>query len=135
MPYNEAMHYYGDVTRRLFILGCVIMIVAYPFFTEYIPVSRTVAFAAILVVAIFAGLTNPRQRWVAAADVLIAIAAFVTFEYYAVEFYRADGGFWGLFFWINEALALVFFIATYFAVKTWRGLTIHAGIAHSDRKN
>ncbi len=115
-------HYYGDAVRRLFLLGGIIMILTLPFFSNLIPVSGWVSLFAIIVVGVVSGLTNPMHIWVAVFNLVISVIAFAVFEYYAVLQYLADGNAketW--FFLTNQALALIFFVAIYYATKTLRG--------------
>lgn len=117
---GNAGHYYGDIVRRLFLAGAVIMLVTYPYYSGSIPESPIFTFFAIVLVVLFAGITNPRQRWIAVANMIIAGAAVLIFEFYGFEFYRNYDSSNGLFL-VNQALALIFVIAFYFSVKTLRG--------------
>lgn len=116
-------HYYGDAVRRFFMLGGALMIVTLPFFIDLLPVTVYVSLFAILFVGFFAGIANPRQLWVAILNVLISVAASAVFEYYAVATYLGpvtSQTRW--FMWVNQALALNFFLAVYFSTKTLRGM-------------
>ena len=118
-------HYYGDTVRRFFVVGGALMIATLPFVRDFLPTSIFAALVAILVVGFFAGLANPRQRWVAGLNLLIAIAAFLIFEYVAVSRYFAGDNAPPLWFIIlNQVLALDFFAALYYASKTLRGMTV-----------
>ena len=111
-------HYYGDTVRRLLIAGGTIMIVTLPFFGELIPVPLVVSILAIVVVGVVSGLINPRQKWTSTLYFSISIIAANT--------YASDGEYFrSLFFWTNQTLAIIFFIATYYGVKTLRGFYIN----------
>jgi|SRR3989344_6923238 len=117
-------HYYGDIVRKLFVLGGVVMLVTEPFFTDFLPVSVFVSLVIIVFLGIFAGLTSPRHRWVQIVNMLIAAVAVFVFEYYAIDIYLRMGLYGiktGGFFWVNQALAVIFFAALYFGSKTLRG--------------
>ncbi|OGF82312.1 hypothetical protein A3B18_03160 [Candidatus Giovannonibacteria bacterium RIFCSPLOWO2_01_FULL_46_13] len=119
-------HYYGDTVRRLLIAGGTIMIVTLPFFGELIPVPLVVSILAIVVVGVVSGLINPRQKWTSTLDFAISIIGFICFEYLAANTYASDGEYFrSLFFWTNQTLAIIFFIATYYGVKTLRGFYIN----------
>ena len=114
-------HYYGDIVRRLFLLGGAIMLLSYPFFETLtsVPVWGVTIF--ILVISIVAGLQSPRYRWSAIINTGIATFAFCSFEYKAASFYLSDR-YWDhpFFFWANQFLALIFFFAVYFSIKSTR---------------
>lgn len=127
METQNNYHYYGDSVRTLFIIGGLIMLVSYPFFSSFI--KAPVAFSLIGVVAlvIFAGLMNPKQRWIMAINVIISIVAFGIFEYAAVYAYLnlvPAQDIHIAFFWVNQVLSLLFFFAAYLCTKTIRGAFI-----------
>lgn len=113
-------HYYGDIVRKLFLAGGIIMLVTLPFVQEKIPISVQGAIVIILAIDVFAGITNPLWKWIAASDSVISLAAFCFFSYYAVTFYVLYG-MSDIFFWTNSLLSVIFFFALYFATKTLRG--------------
>lgn len=71
----------------------------------------------ILIIAVAAGATNPLQKPVMVFDVGVSLVAFILFEYRSVQAYGVEN----TFFLIAQSLALIFFIATYFSIKTLRG--------------
>lgn len=118
LPKIMNMHYYGDLVRKLFLFGAVIMIVGLPFALNFLQLSLWQSLVAIVVLGLFAGLTTPSQTWVAIADLGISAVGLVYFEYYAVrafETYR-----WGIF-GINQLLGVVFVVALYYSTKSLRG--------------
>lgn len=110
-------HYYGDEVRRLFIVAGGIMLLTLTFFNHLLPVSVFMSVLIVLVVGIVAGLSNPKKLWVMILNVGISLVSFVIFEYHAATAY-AD--FSEPLFWIDQSLALIFFIALYLATKTVR---------------
>lgn len=112
-------HYYGDIVRAFFIFGAALMLVSLPFFRLEIPTSVPASLAVIAVLGLAAGLTNPRQKWVAALDAVISLAAVLFFGYFAAAAYTAYSP-RSVFFWINQVLALNFLLALYYAAKTVR---------------
>lgn len=117
-------HYYGDEVRRLFIVGGLLMLVSYPFFSSLVNVPLGVALAGCLTLAVFGGLMNPKQMWVIVLNAIIPVIAFPFFQYFAVHAYISLSPTVPLnlaFFWANQILSIIFFSAAYFATKTLRG--------------
>ena len=133
---SSVPHYYGDVVRTFFIIGGVVMIVTLPVFADRIPVSFQLSLLAILVVGFLAGLTNPRHVWVMVINALVSAVAFFDFEYYAVSTYSSLTLFSNGFFWINQILAIDFFLALYYSAKTIRGFYLRSQteVRKSDKK-
>lgn len=116
---RAGAHYYGDMVRALFLSGAVLMLVSLPFFTNLIPVPATLAILIILAIGTIAGLTNPRQKLVMILNVSISTIAFMIFEYYATVAFRSYS--LSNFFLLNQTLALIFFVAFYYSIKSLRG--------------
>jgi hypothetical protein len=120
---SAGTHYYGDITRRLFVAAGIIIITTLPFFSALIPFPITISAFGVLVIGFVAGMTSPRQSWVTILDALVAVTGLIIFEYYAVVAYHMTPATrtTNLFFWSNELLAVLFFFALYFSGKTLRG--------------
>lgn len=116
-------HYHGDAVRKLFVAGAAIMVATLPFVNSNLPVPLSVSLIAIITIGLFAGLTNPLQRWVAILNTLIAVFASFVFAYYAVDSY-VNFSIKSLLFWTDWTLALVFFASLYYATKTLRGMIL-----------
>ena len=118
-------HYYGDAVRTIFIIVGIVMLVMLPFFSSLMEMSLVhVSIVVILTLAVLAGFLNPRHLWIIALDTVVSIGAFAIFEYYAVHTYLSPTGDLQLsikFFWINQVLALLSFIAIYLSAKSLRG--------------
>jgi len=124
MNTESNYHYYGDSVRTLFVIGGLIMIVSYPFFSSFISLPIPLSIIGAIALAIFGGLMNPKQKWIMALNTIISIGAFVVFEYYAVYAYlhlSPTESIHVVFFWVNQTLSLLFFFAAYLATKTLRG--------------
>lgn len=121
---KSILHYYGDEVRVYFIIGAVIMLVTLPVLRDLILVPPTVSLIAILIIAVAAGLTNPKHVWAAIINVAISGVALIMFENYAVNAY-SQYGFKHLLFITDQILALNFLAALYFSVKTLRGMLLH----------
>ncbi|MEK7630987.1 MAG: hypothetical protein AAB417_03085 [Patescibacteria group bacterium] len=113
-----AGHYYGDVVRQLFIAGGVIMVLTLPFYKYILSVPSFIMVLAIVIIDVAAGLTNPRQAWVMKLDLGISLIAATVFEYHAVTGYETQTE---PLFWITQGLAVIFFFALYFSIKSVRG--------------
>ncbi|MEK7649459.1 MAG: hypothetical protein AAB367_00645 [Patescibacteria group bacterium] len=111
-------HYYGDIVRQLFVAAGVIMVLTLPFYKYILPVPSLIAVLAIIIVDVAAGLTNPRQAWVMKLDLGISLIAATVFEYHAVTGYASQ---LDPLFWITQGLAVIFFFALYFSIKSTRG--------------
>ena len=116
---QQFPHYYGHIVRGLFLAAGVIMLITLATLKHVLPAGTFFVIFAILVIDLFAGLTNPTQRWVAMLDMLISLVGLTTFEYHAVIGYTNLGD---ALFWVNQSLAIIFFFAFYFATKTLRGM-------------
>ncbi|HBA45548.1 hypothetical protein A2W67_00195 [Candidatus Nomurabacteria bacterium RIFCSPLOWO2_02_40_28] len=125
MEEKTVEHYYGDKVRTLFIIGGLIMLASYPFFSSLINAPMPIAILACLALAVFGGLMNPEQKWVIFLNTVIPLVAFLVFEYYAVYAYNnlsSTESIHVAFFWVNQVLALIFFFAAYLSTKSLRGI-------------
>ena len=113
-------HYYGDIVRALFLVAALIMLLGLPVFVNYLDFPLFYSVITMVILGLSAGLTNPRQTWIAAVNVAIAITGFIVFDIKTVDAYRTQVG--GMKFFIsNLVLAFLFLMAIYFSVKTLRG--------------
>jgi len=116
-------HYYGDIVRSLFFAGAIV-IAALPFFSAKIPFPKEFALVAILFFVVVAGMTDPVRKWLAILNGLISLIALAGFEYNALQTYTYYTQYpW--FFWINQTLAINFFFASYYSIKTLRGMVLN----------
>lgn len=118
-------HYYGDMTRRLFIGGGALVLFSLPIFNDVFSVNTFFPVFIILFIGLIAGLANPLQKWTHYLSAAISLAGVFLFEWYALTLYgNPPHEDWhaALLFWINHILALDFFFAFYFSVKTIRGM-------------
>ena len=120
-------HYYGDLVRRLFLAGGVVILFTLPFLWTIIPILTLVGALAVVGLVFQAGITTPRQEWTAYANTIIAGLALVIFEYSAIFNYtRIDKSNANeVLFYMAQILAIIFFFAFYFAAKTMRAMLLH----------
>ncbi len=124
MNEEVSYHYYGDSVRLLFFFGGLIMIISYPFFASFIKAPIAFSVIGCISLAVFAGLMNPKQKWIIVLNTIISIAAFIVFEYSAVYAYLYLSPAESIhlaFFWVNQLLSLLFFFSAYLSTKTLRG--------------
>lgn len=117
-------HYYGHAIRGIFLAVGVAMLVTFPFFSDMIPVPLWLSIAIMVLLAIFGGLINPVQKKLLLVTAFLPILGFIVFEYEAVWAYlnvAAEEPRRAAFFWVNQVISLLFFIALYLSVKTVRG--------------
>ena len=113
---KELFHYYGDIVRRLFMAAALIMLIGLPIFNDRLPAPLFESITAVIALGLFAGLTSPAKISMSIIDTAICIAGIFIFEYYAVQWPSV----YDMLFWFNQVLALVFFAALYYSVKSWR---------------
>lgn len=128
MNKESLYHYYGDTVRVLFVVGGLIIIISYPFFSSFIKAPVPFSIIGCIALAVFGGFMNPKQKWIMALNIIISIGAFIAFEYSAVYAYLNLSPTQDIhiaFFWVNQALSLLFFFASYFSTKTFRGSIVN----------
>lgn len=122
MKLIETGHYYGDMVRRLFILAGVVILVMLPVLQSALSVPLLATILAVIVIAFFAGFTNPLQKSVAFFNILISAGGLILFEYQAVLSYVPEKI--TFLFGTHQLLAIIFFFALYYSVKTLRGMML-----------
>jgi hypothetical protein len=121
--HHAIPHYHGHIVRRLFVLAGLIMLLGLPFFAPIIAGGVFVAVSGILVVGLYAGLTTPKHKWIMWGDVVLSTIGSFAFEVIAIDLYHTNGTI-DAYFLFNQSLALVFFLALYFGVKTFRAMLL-----------
>ncbi len=116
-------HYHGHIVRRLFVLAGVIMLLGLPFFATVVKGGVFMAISGILVLGLYAGLTTPKHTWIMWGDVVLSALGSFVFEVLAIGLYDSNTSITGYFIF-NQALAIVFFLALYFSVKTFRAMLL-----------
>ena len=112
-------HYYGDIIRKIFLVCGLIILITLPFLKNNISTPIFYSVLIILVLAFFAGMTNPRQKEIIVGDVIVSVIAFLVFFYQTVTKFQ---GFFDLLFLTNFLLSILFLFAFYWSVKSLRGL-------------
>lgn len=120
---QKKQHYYGDVVRRFFIVGALLMLISLPFMNSYLQVPLQISILAAICIGVFAGITNPLQMWAAVLNFALSIISVVVFEYQAVNGYQMYS-LTHRTFWVNQILAVNFLVALYYSTKTVRGMML-----------
>jgi hypothetical protein len=110
------------MVRKLFILTGVVILIMLPVLQSALSIPLLATILAVIIIAFFAGLTNPLQKSVAFFNMLISATGLVLFEYQAVLSYVPETI--TPLFGTNQILALIFFFALYYSVKTLRGMML-----------
>ncbi|TSC63645.1 MAG: Uncharacterized protein G01um101493_388 [Microgenomates group bacterium Gr01-1014_93] len=116
---EKIPHYYGDVTRLLFFIAGIIMLIGLPFFYALLVVPVSVSILVILGLVLLAGVINPRHFPVAAVESFISVALFLFFENTAMNYFISGENI--IYAILNQTLAIIFFITIYYSIKTVRG--------------
>lgn len=116
---HKIPHYYGDVVRRLFMFAGIIILVALPVFENFLPIPTLFSIFIIILLIVFAAMTNPLLRIVNRINVGSGIAGLALFEYFAVMSFRAGDLDLAA---VHQVLAFVFFFALYLSMKTFRAM-------------
>lgn len=95
------------------------MVLTYPFFKSYLPQSPAFMTVAIVLLAVMAGLTSPKQRWTAGVDVVVSLWAVLFFEAHAIMFAQTPQT---LIFLTDQVLVVIFVTALYFSIKAFWGM-------------
>ncbi len=115
----ESLHYYGDKVRTIFIIAAIIIIVMAPFFRDRIPFREHYTVLGVMVLAMLAGLTNPKLRSIIVLDFIASIFSFLIFGTEALVTYSQYKG--DTFFWANLVLSVITIFGIYYSSKTLRG--------------
>ncbi len=119
---EREIHYYGDLVRRFFLGGAVLMLLTLPFVNPLLPFPIFTSILVIIILCLVAGLTNPLQAWVAVINEITAVIAVLVFEYYAVMYYQNGGV--SVIFNVNQVLSLNILVAFYYSTKNLRGIIL-----------
>ena len=117
---EKQVHYYGDLVRKLFLGGAIVMVITLPFLNTLLPFSIFTSLIVIIALSFVAGITTPLERWAPLLNEITSVISVLVFEYYAVLYYNEYGI--SLIFIVNQVLALNFLTALYYSTKNLRGL-------------
>jgi len=117
-------HYYGDIIRKLFFVGSIVILVTFPFFYSVLVYSGVAILGGAILLILLAGLTSPKQKLIVFFNSVISFVSVIFFEYHSIQFYAGEGDDFIKFFLfvISYFLSIIFLFAFYFSVKTLRGM-------------
>lgn len=110
-------HYYGDNVRLLFLSATVLMLAGAPIYTDNLASQSLPIIIGALVLVVIAGLLSPRIRSAKVLSAACAVVGAAVFETWALTGYDLLPGYVFLF---RQFIALIFFFALYFSLKTVR---------------
>jgi hypothetical protein len=90
-----------------------------PFFKDRIPFREHYTVLGVMILAMLAGLTNPKLRSIIILDFIASIFAFLIFGTEALVTYSQFKG--DTFFFANLVLSVITIFAIYYSSKTLRG--------------
>lgn len=114
-------HYYGDVVRAFFLGAAVIMLLGAPFYSDDLSTQLPYIVVGAVVLVGLAALTNPRETWIVVLDVAAAGIGAISYESWALMQYHAEDP---IQFVLREAPAIIFLLAFYYSVKTYRAMML-----------
>lgn len=122
MSKNVQGGYYLKATQSIFLVAGILMVFTFPYFLKYFNFSGMALMFIMVALAVLAGFTGGGNKLVLKFNVLVSIAGFTLAAYRGVViFFRGVEEPLAIFsFWTHQILALVFFLAIYFAVRAVR---------------
>ena len=116
---TKITHYYGNIVRGIFITVAVILLIGLPQVTHLLQIPSFFAFCMIITLGIAAGITNPVQSESMVLNMYVSGVGLMLFAYLNWVFYFTNVT--GFVFSLNQVIAVLFLIALYFSIKTFRG--------------
>lgn len=114
-------HYHGDAIRKLFVACALLSLFVIPLWGNLLPFGLMFELGTIILLVLFAGLTNPHGKFILALDTLIAGTGAFLLEAAAIDFYGTESI---MLFIAREIAAILLLLAFYFSVKTLRALML-----------
>lgn len=112
-------------SRRLLLTGALLMLISLPFMHNQIPVAEEISILFILLLSIISGITQIEEGWISIVDTFVSGASFIFFAYYTVQLFLQ--GVLDIFFWINNALGIIFLLSLYFSIQSFVAIYFKKG--------
>jgi hypothetical protein len=112
-------HYYGDITRIIFIVIGVIMLLGLPSMTQVLNLSAAYPIVAIIILGVAAGYTNPKKRGSLLLNIWVSVIGLAAFIY--ISLFLRSHFFTGGWLFLNQIIAILFLVSLYFSIKSLRG--------------
>lgn len=123
VPKDHLTHYYGNVIRTLFLVSAFMLLIAFLRDSEFFPLYLFIGVIVVLFLVIAAGLTSPRTKATILIDTILSATLSVFFEYSALLEYARYQDLFSEAFILRQAIAILFFVALYYCVKTLRWMS------------
>ena len=117
----KVRHYYGDTVRSLFLVAGLLLLAEFLFDRDFLQFNFTIGILGVLILTFLAGYTSPESKIVVFWNVLFSSVAFFFSEYLALADYSQKETILRVVFLLRQGVAILFLLALYFSVKTWRG--------------
>ena len=119
--FTAVPHYYGDVIRWFFMAAAAAILLTHPLYANTLRVELPFTLAGALILIILAALTNPHNRNIIAADAVVAGVGMLVYQGWALSQYESSTV---LEFGLRQAIAVLFMVALYFSLKTFRAMLL-----------
>lgn len=118
---KSVPHYYGDSMRVAFIATAILYAVAMPIWGNLLPFGDIAGIATVLLLVLFAGITNPHSKFVMLLDVLFSGLGVFLLQAAAISFYTTDSA---ILFILRETAVVLLLFAFYYSVKSFRSMIL-----------
>ena len=125
--YSTIRHYHGDIARDLLLGAAALSLIASPLYADSLKTQFPLIIAGVLASAVAAGLTDPKRRISATIDAVVSGVALVMYAGWALVNYSGENP---VAFVLRMAIAIIFFFAFYFSMKTVRAFSLGEVGAH-----
>lgn len=116
---NTNKNYFVKATQSLFMIAGIIMIFTFPrIFSAFSPSFLVFNFALVLM-AILAGFASKNAKLVLKFSVLVSILGFIFAASRSIDvfFISSEDPILIFTFWMNQILAIIFFMSIYFSIR------------------
>jgi len=122
MSINNKPGYYLKATQSIFLVAGILMVCTFPYFLKYFNFSGMALMFVMVALAILAGFTGGGNKLILKFNTAVAVIGFILAAHRGVLiFFQGVEEPLAIFsFWTHQILALVFFLAIYFAVRAMR---------------
>jgi len=119
---HKKTHYYGDTVRQLFLAGGILILISMPIYNNVLPLGSGVAIVLVVILALAAGITCSKERWIIIFDTIASTVLLIIFQFYSATYYVQDSF---ILFIVRQSIAIIFLFALYYSAKTLRAMYLH----------
>ncbi len=122
MSKNSQPGYYLKATQSIFLVAGILMVFTFPYFLKYFNFGGMALMFVMVALAVLAGFTGGGNKLILKFNTVVSVLGFILAAYRGVLiFFQGVEEPLAIFsFWTHQILALVFFLAIYFAVRAMR---------------